>query len=56
MIVSSGPGELCVHWLLVPVMLGTEGLWHGGHSCCVCDGGVHGPLAGAHVAAEGVEP
>lgn len=50
----SGPGQLCVDGLLLPV-LWTVGLGHVGHPCGVCDGGVHGPLAGAHVAEGGVE-
>lgn len=50
----SWPGELRVNGLLVPV-LRTVGLGDGGHAGGVGDGGVHGPLAGAHVAEGGVE-
>ncbi len=36
-------------------MLRTVGLGHGGHPGVVGDRGVHGPLAGAHVAEGGVQ-
>lgn len=36
-------------------MLRTVVLWHRGHPSAVCDGGVQGPLAGAHVAESGVQ-
>lgn len=36
-------------------MLRAVGLGHGGHAGGVSDRGVHGPLAGAHVAEGGVE-
>lgn len=49
----SGPGELRVDGLL-PV-LWTVVLWHRGHPGAVCDGGVQGPLVGAHVAESGVQ-
>lgn len=51
---SSGPGELCVNGLLLPV-LRTVGLGHRGHPGGVGDRGVHRPLAGAHVAEGGVQ-
>lgn len=51
---SSGPGELCVDGLLLPV-LRTVGLRHRGHPGGVGDRGVHWPLAGAHVAEGGVQ-
>lgn len=51
---SSWPGELCVNGLLLPV-LRTVGLGHRGHPGVVSDWGVHGPLAGAHVAEGGVQ-
>lgn len=53
--VSSRPGELRVNGLLLPV-LWTVGLGNGGDPGVVGDGGVHGPLAGAHVAEGGVKP
>ena len=48
------PGQLCVHRLLVPLLWAVLG--DGGDPCGISDGGVHGPLAGAHVAEGGVEP
>lgn len=54
MAASSRPGELCVNGLLLPV-LRTMGLRHGGHPGGVGDRGVHGPLAGTHVAEGGVQ-
>lgn len=51
---SSWPRELCVNGLLLPV-LRTVGLGHRGHPSGVGDGGVHWPLAGAHVAEGGVQ-
>lgn len=48
------PGQLCVNGLLLPV-LWTVGLGHRGHPAGVSDGGVHGPLAGAHVVEGGVQ-
>lgn len=50
----SGPGELCVDRLLLPV-LRTVGLGHRGNPGGVGNGGVHRPLAGAHVAESGVQ-
>lgn len=52
--VSLRPGELRVNGLLLPV-LWTVGLGDGGHPGAVCDGSVHGSLAGAHVAKGGVQ-
>lgn len=53
--ISSWPGELRVNGLLLPV-LRTVGLGNGGDPGVVGDGGVHGPLAGVHVAEGGVKP
>lgn len=51
---SSWPGQLCVNWLLLPV-LWTVGLGHRGHPGGVGNRSVHWPLAGAHVAEGGVQ-
>lgn len=51
---SSGPGELCVNGLLLPV-LRTMGLGHRRHPGGVGNRGVHRPLAGTHVAEAGVQ-
>lgn len=53
-VASSRPGELRVNGLLLPV-LRTVGLGDGGDPGVVGDGGVHGPLAGVHVAEGGVD-
>ena len=48
------PGQLRVHRLPVLLLLAVLGV--GGDPCGISDGGVHGPLAGAHVADGGVGP
>lgn len=53
--VSSWSGELRVNGLLLPV-LWAVGLGNGGDPGVVGNGGVHGPLAGVHVAEGRVEP
>lgn len=50
---ASRSGQLGVYGLLLPV-LWTVGLWHRWHPSTVSDGGIHRPLAGAHVAEGGV--
>lgn len=55
MLSLSLPGQLGVDRLLLPVLWAVR-LRHGRDARRVCDRGVHGPLAGAHVAESGVLP